>query len=121
MFAILCFALGLWMTPENLSDLGIMDRSLASDNVLTRSTALWEVHTARSTLILLGIGSVLIALAYPHLTRWSSYQRFITRPDGLPPAYTNHLTQVRSRASCSVVARDPARAQLSHGGKENPI
>lgn len=93
-----CFALGLWMTPENLSSLGIMDRSLASGSALTRSTALWEIHTASSTLILLGIGSMLIGLVYPRLTRWPSYQRFVTRPDGLPTAYTIHLTQFFSPA-----------------------
>ena len=84
------------MTPDSLSALGIMDVSLASDNPLTRATALWEINAAKTGFMALGLFSAVIALIYSRLSGWSAYQRFLNRPDARPAVYITHLKEIFS-------------------------
>ncbi|MEP5375814.1 MAG: hypothetical protein ABJQ14_08445, partial [Hyphomicrobiales bacterium] len=92
LFGAICLALGVWLTPEHLSNLGIMDRSLASENPLTHSTALLEINASKIALLLMGVVSCLTALGYRHLTQLPAYQRFLSAKTIRPEPYQSHLS-----------------------------
>ena len=87
LFGVLLIALGFWMSPERLAAIGIMDRSLASDNLLTRETALLEIRLAKIGSFALGILSILWFFFLPRIMTSDWYARLQSDEVRFPAAY----------------------------------
>jgi len=98
LFAVCCLALSIWLSPGSLIPLGILDASLTSDNPLTRATAHLEIKLAKVTLMSLGVIGIVAAVAYPLLTKMTTYRRFISRPDPFPN-YSEHVRKFKTFSS----------------------
>lgn len=84
-------AFALWVSPERLSSLGIMDRSLASENGLTRETALLEIFLARYAAFAIAALCALLALFWPRLQKTRGYKTLMSRNLRYPDRYEDAL------------------------------
>ena len=87
-----CFA--LVMTPERLASLGIMDSSLASDNPLTRQSALRLILFARIGLAVCAMLLATLALAAPRIEASAFFQRCIREGSTFPENYEQQQRRV---------------------------
>lgn len=78
------------MSPDGLASVGIMDQSLASDNPLTRNTALDTIFATRVGLAVLAALLAIVALYAPRIEASPWFQRRLREGSTFPAQYENH-------------------------------
>ena len=99
LFLVLFLGASIWISPERLSALGLMDRSLASDNPLVRETALLEIRIAKVGFAVLAALMAGLALVAPRLSQSAWYSRVQTEGGGFPLPYETQQRRVISVSS----------------------
>lgn len=89
--AVLFIGMGTMLSPERLSSVGLMDRSLASDIPLVRATALLEISIAKGSFLVLGGVLLLVGLFWSPISGSQPYQRFVGWDIAPPDAYERQL------------------------------
>lgn len=87
LFFIVFLGAALWLAPDRLAAIGIMDRSLASDNALVRETALLEIQIAKIGFGVLAALMAVLAIFAPRLEQSNWYNRIQNEGSGFPLAY----------------------------------
>ncbi len=87
LLSFLLAALAIILNPERLSAIGIMDTSLASENDLTRNTALATVVVARSAMGFAAALFLLLAIAAPRIEASSWFKRRLSEGSAFPHNY----------------------------------
>lgn len=85
--------LAVWISPDRLSAVGIMDISLASPNDLIRETTLMEIQLAKFGAMGMALFLGVLWLAMPVLIRTEWYQR-ISSEERFPAAYRLHQSRL---------------------------
>lgn len=108
--------LAVWISPDRLSAIGIMDYSLASSNDLVRETALLEIRLAKFGTMAMALLLCALWLAMPRLVRTKWYQN-ISREEKFPAAYLSHQSRVfTGTAAVAAVSITLATLYLIYGG-----
>ena len=84
----------LFLTPERLASLGIMDSSLASENPLTRQSALRLILSARIGLSILALALAALALVAPRIEASAFFQRCVREGSSFPKVYEQQQARV---------------------------
>ncbi len=92
--AVIFGALSVFLNPQGLAALGIMDASLAHENPLVRASALFEIKVARIACGVLSIVFLLSIWLWPNFQASGWYQRYLQRDLAPPAAYEMQLRQV---------------------------
>jgi hypothetical protein len=91
LFVALCLAgLALFLVPDRLASLGIMDQSLASLNPLTRSSALSLVFAASISLLVFSVFLVALFLVIPRIEASGWIERLTREGSVFPNTYVSH-------------------------------
>lgn len=94
LIAVSLASFALFLTPERLASLGIMDSSLASDNPLTRQSALRLILFARIGLSILALALAALALAAPRIEASAFFQRCVREGSSFPKVYEQQQARV---------------------------
>jgi hypothetical protein len=95
--ALCAVALSLVMSPDRLASVGIMDQSLASDNSLTRNTALDTIFATRLGLAVLAALLAIVALYAPRIEASPGFQRRLNEGTTFPARYEHHQQMFSSK------------------------
>lgn len=94
LIAVVLGLLAVWVTPERLILIGIMDNSLTSDVELTRKVAQGEVIAARIILAFIAIAMLGASLFWSQMARSAIYQRNKEFYVPMPRSYEVYLRRV---------------------------
>lgn len=98
------FSLGVFVTPELLIKLGIMDMSLQSDIELVRRVALIEVELIRWASMALGVLIALVALRWDAISSSERYRAFMSKSREYPPSYEKILPRIVTKETIFFVS-----------------
>ena len=116
LFLVVFLGAAVWLSPERLSALGLMDRSLASDNPLVRETALLEIKIAKIGFGVLAVLMGGLAIFAPRLSQSAWYDRVHAEGGAFPTGYETQQRRVISGASfVALIGLIVAALYLRHG------
>lgn len=114
--SLLFGALAVWISPDRLSAIGIMDFSLASKIDLVRETALLEIRIAKYGAAAMALFLFTLWLAMPGLVRTEWYKG-IAREQKFTEAYRAHQARIfTGTAAVAALAILVAALYLIYGG-----
>ena len=87
---VVCAFLAVWLSPERLISVGLLDKSLTSSIPIVRETALLEVRLARYLASGIALVCLLAWTALPWLARSRWYQGLLQGDARFPAAYEDH-------------------------------
>lgn len=102
--AVAFFLFGVFLSPDGLIALGIMDASLQSEIEVVRKTAHLEVELARWVAIALGGTMAVLALTRDRIRASARFQRFASTPRNYNAAYEAFLPRLITIESLALVA-----------------
>ncbi|MDF3352181.1 hypothetical protein HKX15_18810, partial [Sulfitobacter sp. KE37] len=94
LIAVVLSVLAVWVTPERLILIGIMDNSLTSDVELTRKVAQGEVIAARIILAFIAMAMLGASLFWSQIARSAIYERNKEFYVPMPRSYDVYLRRV---------------------------
>ena len=96
---LLALGLGILLTPEQLIGLGIMDRSLLSENEMVRAVAHFEVALVKYASLVVGFLFVLIALLWRRLNETQIFNLFVANTGSYSPVYERVISRLLTAES----------------------
>jgi hypothetical protein len=92
--AFLFCTFAIWVSPEHLIPLGIMDISLMSENELTRKTALLEISIAKYGACVVAVLCAVLSAFWPVVQHTKAFQYLVCHDLRYPAAYEFGIRQV---------------------------
>jgi F0F1-type ATP synthase membrane subunit c/vacuolar-type H+-ATPase subunit K len=101
---VLNVGLAVFISPERLAAVGLMDESLSSEIPLVRATTLLEIKIAKIVSLGIGLTCLLLAAFWSRISASSAYRAFLKRKRQYPQPYESALTRFATPEALALLA-----------------